>query len=106
MHPREITISDGGNELLIEWADGSISRISGRRLRNACGCSRCLADRRSGRSGRIPLSLVQEGAAHILSVDLPSSSRLSVAWGDRHETSLYRFSDLIELFPPERMGKG
>ena len=104
MHPREITIAEAGGALVIEWADRTVSRIPGRSLRNACGCSRCLADRRGGHGGAVSLSLLQEGAARIVSVDLPSSSRISVGWGDRHGSSFYRFSELIELFPPVREG--
>lgn len=104
MHPREIIITEGGSALVIEWADRTVSRIPGRSLRNACRCSRCLADRRGSHVGAVSLSLLQEGAARIVSVDLPSSSRISVGWGDLHGSSYYRFSELIELFPP--VGEG
>jgi DUF971 family protein len=106
MHPREITIGEAGRELVIEWADRSISRIPGRSLRNACACCRCLADRPGSRRSLVSLRHLEEGGSRIVSVDLPSSNSISIGWGDLHNVSFFRFSDLIKLFPPIREGGG
>lgn len=100
MHPAEITVEQEGTVLRIEWADRSISEISGRDLRDACDCSLCLSKRGDSGGRGMSLSLLSQNAARIRKLHLPSSSRLAVIWEDGHDDSLYRFADLIERFPP------
>ena len=98
MQPKEITVSETGDALLICWSDDSLSRIPGDRLRRACDCSAC---RSGNRGGGMSLSLLNPAAHQIRKIDLLSSSWLLVIWGDGHDRSIYTFTSLREQFPPE-----
>jgi DUF971 family protein len=83
---------EGGDTLVIVWADEHVSRFTLVELRRSCTCAQCreLRDRGEAiwpRPG-VPETLEVTGA------ELVGAWGLSLRWNDRHETGIYSWETL------------
>lgn len=89
--PRDIQY---GEDLTVEWKDGTVSRYPFRTLRDHCPCAACV-DELTGRKTldpeRIPADI------HIARAEYVGHYALRVDWSDGHNTGIYSFRLLREL---------
>ena len=92
--PREVRPDPSTRTLVVTWADGHVSAIEYRRLRDHCPCARCREVRDAGKK---PLSMA-------LTTKLDSWKRignyaLSFSWGDSHSEGIFAYDFLRGLCP-------
>ena len=85
---------DGPDALLVEWADGTRSRLPVRELRLACACATCV-DEWTGEARLDPKGV----PADVRPVRIRTVGRygIQVEWSDGHTTGIYPFGRLREL---------
>jgi len=91
---------DRTRQLRIAWADGSESTIPLVRLRQACPCATCRAEREAVKSN--PLRVVpriESASAQIVvrDAELAGNYALRIRWADGHETGIYDFKLLRQI---------
>jgi len=82
-------------DLAIEWGDGITAHYPFFYLRDICPCANCI-DEISGakilETGTIPKNI------HMTKVEYVGNYALKITWSDGHDTGLYSFSTLRELY--------
>ena len=90
--PRKIVCED---ELLIEWKDGSATRIDWLELRYRCPCASCLdeiTNERLVRRHEIKAGIRPANSEYV------GNYALRIFWNDGHDTGIYTFRSLKENF--------
>lgn len=92
--PERIEV-DGGTEVIVDWDDGTATRLSAARLRQLCPCAGC----KEG-PGRRQLEAVLEGPEPVTieAASLVGAYAINFVFGpDGHGTGIYSFRGLHEL---------
>jgi len=97
--PIELNL-DRKKHLWIRWADGLESVIPLAKLRAACPCAGCRADREE--RSRNPLAVVRAVAnaddlVTAVNAELQGNYALRILWKDGHDTGIYDFELLRRL---------
>lgn len=82
-------------DLTVEWRDGTVVHYPYFFLRNACPCAKCV-DEISGKKMLDPNSIAKD--IHIGKADYVGNYALQVKWSDGHDTGIYSFQFLREVF--------
>ena len=90
--PRDIVYQ---NDLTIEWRDGVTSHFPFFALRDACPCAQCI-DEMSGEKVLNPATIPAD--IHIKNAEYVGNYGLKVTWSDGHDTGIYHFKFLRELY--------
>ena len=90
--PRDIVYQ---NDLTIEWRDGVTSHFPFFALRDACPCAQCI-DEMSGEKVLDSKSIAAD--IHITNAEYVGNYGLKLTWSDTHDTGIYHFKFLRELF--------
>jgi DUF971 family protein len=85
----------GGEVLILEWADGTVSELTARALREACACADCRAkDDRPPAALRLQAPMV----AAIVDAHLVGSYGINLTFApDNHRTGIFTFDQLRDL---------
>ena len=95
MSPTKIKIRD--NEYLdITWSDGETRSIKLSNLRNNCPCAVCLAEKDEWSKSYIPLYTLEQ--LKITKIEIIGNYALGIKWEDGHDTGLYDYQYLLQLF--------
>ena len=90
--PKDIVFAD---DLTVEWKDGVVAHYPFHFLRDSCPCASCI-DEISGEkildSNTIPADI------HIEKAEYVGHYALKITWSDGHDTGLFSFSLLREMF--------
>jgi len=90
--PKDIVF---GEDLAIEWRDGTVAHYPYFSLRDACPCASCV-DELSGQKVLDPKSIPQD--IHIVNAEYVGNYAIRVTWSDGHDTGIYSFRYLREFF--------
>jgi DUF971 family protein len=91
-----------GNELAIQWNDGSESYLNLEMLRRACPCAACGGEPDVlGNISRPDVNYTPE-SFQLASFNMVGGYALQPRWRDGHDTGLYTFQYLRRLSPPVR----
>ena len=90
--PKDIVFDQ---DLKIEWKDGSESVFPYFNLRDACPCATCV-DELTGKKVLNPASIAED--IHIKKAEYVGHYGLRINWSDGHDTGIYAFRALRELF--------
>jgi len=85
---------DGPDGLLVEWADGTRSRLSVRELRLACACASCV-DEWTGEARLDPASVPPD--VRPTRIRAVGRYGIQVEWSDGHTTGIYPYARLRAL---------
>src|SRR5947207_14029707 len=90
-------IQQSGNELAIQWNDGSESYLNLELLRRACPCAACGGE--PDVLGHIlrPQVTYTDESFRLTGFDLIGGYALQPRWADRHSTGIYSFTYLRRL---------
>ena len=95
MSPTKIKIRD--NEFLdITWSDGKTRSIKLSNLRNNCPCAVCIAEKDEWSKSYIPLYTLEQ--LKITKIEIIGNYALGIKWEDGHDTGLYDYNYLLQLF--------
>lgn len=97
--PLEIEVVRDQN-VRIRWSDGLCSVIPLAKLRSACPCAACGAERESAQRQRLPIvpgSAAQEAMAIVNDAELVGRYALRITWKDGHDGGIYDFALLRSL---------
>lgn len=98
-YPTKLELIEG-NQLLIQWSDGSSRRYGFRELRDACPCATC-REKRKPTGGPAPLLPVLSAAEaqplKINGMKPVGSYAYSIAFSDGHDTGIFSFELLQAL---------
>ena len=83
-----------GDDLAIQWKDGTETRYPLFALREACPCAGCV-DEMTGRRVIDPKTIPPD--IHILKAEYVGHYALRLFWSDRHDSGIYAFAYLREL---------
>lgn len=84
-----------GDDLTVEWGDGVVAHYPFFHLRDACPCASCV-DEISGEKVLDPKSIPQD--IHVTHAEYVGNYALRIDWSDGHNTGIYSFRFLRELF--------
>ena len=90
--PRDVVFAD---DLKVEWRDGETSHYPFFALRDACPCAQCI-DEMSGEKVLDPNSIPKD--IHIKGAEYVGNYGLKITWNDGHDTGIYHFKFLRELY--------
>ncbi|MDH5751541.1 MAG: DUF971 domain-containing protein [Deltaproteobacteria bacterium] len=90
--PRDIIYAD---DLKIEWGDGVVAHYPFFYLRDLCPCAACV-DEISGE--KILDSSTIPGDIHVTGAEYVGNYALRVNWSDGHDTGIYTFASLREMY--------
>ena len=90
--PRDIVYAD---DLTIEWGDGVVAHYPFFYLRDVCPCASCV-DEMSGEKVLDAKSIAS--SIHIRKADYVGNYALRIQWSDGHDTGIYSFRFLRDLF--------
>ena len=91
---------DRRDGMRIRWEDGETSVIGLVRLRQACPCAACQAERERQAKAILPVvqaKAEQERMAAARAVELVGRYALRITWEDGHNAGLYEFGKLRSL---------
>jgi DUF971 family protein len=77
--------------LALRWPDGSEARFTHARLRAACPCSECRAQRRAG------TELREDAAVRVAAIEPVGAYALNLAFSDGHRRGIYPYAMLAAL---------
>ena len=77
--------------LALRWPDGSEARFTHARLRAACPCSECRAQRRAG------VELREDAAVRVAAIEPVGAYALNLAFSDGHRRGIYPYAMLAAL---------
>lgn len=90
--PRDVVFAD---DLMITWRDGTVGHFPFLSLRDLCPCAQCV-DEITGKKvidkNSIPKDIQIEKAEYV------GNYALRIKWSDGHDTGLYGFEFLREIF--------
>ena len=89
---RDVVFAD---DLTVEWRDGVVSHYPFFALRDACPCAECI-DELSGQKVLDPSTIQKD--IYIRSADYVGRYALRFDWSDGHNSGIYSFRFLRELF--------
>ena len=89
--PVEIRLRKASHVMEFEWADGEVTQVSARALRDACRCAECEAQRR----GDLDAGLT--GEVGICSVEPCGAGAVRLHFSDGHARGIYPFAYMREL---------
>ena len=92
--PKNIRVHRDDAVVEIVWAEGEVSRLSFRLLRQSCPCAVCI-DEFSGRRILDPESVPED--IQPLDISLTGNYAVKFVWSDAHDTGLYTWSHLHSL---------
>lgn len=94
--PTAVKAPHGARVMEITWADGHTSKLRHEILRGYCPCAHC-----QGHGGA--LHFVAGGNLDIREIEQVGLYALKFAWGDRHDSGIYRYEYLraLETATPE-----
>ena len=95
MNPVQIKILHK-EKLYIKWDDKSEGTISLMKLRRHCPCAVCHAERDEQSTTYIPLYTMEQ--LTVESMNIVGHYALAVIWKDGHNTGIYEFKQLKNLF--------
>lgn len=77
--------------LALRWADGREVRFTHARLRAACPCSECRAQRRAG------VEVLEDAAVRVAAIEPVGAYALNLAFSDGHRRGIYPYDMLAAL---------
>jgi DUF971 family protein len=77
--------------LALRWPDGREVRVTHARLRAACPCSACRAQRRAG------VDIEADNAVRLAAIELVGTYALNLAFSDGHRRGIYPYEMLATL---------
>jgi DUF971 family protein len=77
--------------LALRWPDGSAATLTHARLRAACPCSECRAQRRAG------LTVEADDAVRLAAIEPVGAYALNLAFSDGHRRGIYPYDMLATL---------
>lgn len=84
-----------GEQLLVEWSDGTVTELNAAQLRNACSCAEC---RSAAEAQRKTIRLMAPMHVTITDAHLVGSYGINFTFGpDHHRTGIFTFRQLQEL---------
>jgi DUF971 family protein len=86
-----------GNELAIQWNDGSETFLSLRLLRTACPCAACRGEPDVLGNVSRPRISYSEKSFQLTGFDLVGGYALQPRWADGHSSGIYSFTYLRRL---------
>lgn len=99
--PKSITVEDGEQELVIEWADRHVSRYSLDGLRQACPCAVCAGGHEF--MGQLPDPSVFTRPSLTLwkkvRIEPVGTYAIRIEWDDGHNTGIYTWERLRLMCP-------
>ena len=90
--PRDVVYAE---DLTIEWRDGLVAHYPFFFLRDVCPCASCI-DEISGEKVLDPKKIPED--IFIRQADYVGNYALRITWSDGHDTGIYAFRFLRELF--------
>lgn len=88
--PEQVVFHGTSGALELRWEDGGQARLEGPRLRAACKCAACEAQRRQGLA-------VAGGTALLLSLQAVGEHGLAMVFSDGHDRGIYPWAYLRQL---------
>ena len=88
-------ILNKGDHLEISWPDGRVGKYSCFLLRDSCPCAHCIHEI-TGEKLLDPASIPAD--IHAASLSLTGNYALKINWSDGHDSGLYTWERLDELF--------
>ena len=98
--PRDILF---GDDVTIEWRDGTTTHYSLFTLRNACPCASCVEEM-TGRKTLDPKSIPAD--IHIGKAEYVGHYGIRINWSDGHNTGIYSFAFLREMADDPNLAPG
>jgi len=89
--PVELRLRDGGTVLEVDWDDARSSRLSARRLRDACRCAGCTRARIDGSALPLDDSIAVSG------IDLIGGYAVNLRFSDDHARGIFPWAYLREI---------
>ena len=77
--------------LTLRWPDGGMAALTHARLRAACPCSECRAQRRAG------LTVDADEAVRLTAIEPVGAYALNLAFSDGHRRGIYPYEMLVTL---------
>lgn len=103
IRPAGITADRQSRELIIQWADGHVSRYPFSLLRYACPCAECRGghDRMGGNPDPEVFTRPDEDtpATRLKNAEPVGSYALTIEWEDGHHYGIYNWNYLRALCP-------
>src|SRR6266446_9439593 len=94
-----------GNELAIQWNDGTESYLDLQFLRRACPCAACGGEPDVLGNIMRPNVSYSENSFELAGFDLVGGYALQPRWRDGHGTGIYSFQYLRRLAAPVKIGR-
>ncbi len=96
--PRRIDLDSEAAELIIDWSDGSRSRLNLADMRRSCPCAMCREQRSAAAVAAGELRLL-EGEAATATAEATGyvpvgRYGIRINWADGHDTGIYTFDSL------------
>ena len=92
--PKNIRVHREDAVVEIVWAEGEVSQLSFRLLRQSCRCAVCI-DEFSGRRILDPESVPED--IQLRDISLTGNYAVKFVWSDAHDSGLYTWSHLHSL---------
>lgn len=94
--PKRIHLSSG-NELIINWADGKITRIPVGKLRKACPCAGCREENEKQADPFRVLKPKELEPLRLIRMDAVGRYAYKIIWSDGHDAGIYSLEYLRDL---------
>jgi DUF971 family protein len=91
IEPIELRLCDAGTALEIDWSDHRPSRLSARRLRDACRCAECTRAKVDGRA------LPRDNEIAVSAIDPVGSYAVNLRFSDGHARGIFPWAYLREI---------
>ncbi len=104
VQPTVITAEGSDKTLVVEWADGHVSRYSWEWLRWRCPCAECQGE--MGIPGKLQTTeKLQEEQKELVNLSLVGSYGIQLQWADGHSYGIYSFSWMRRACPCDECGE-
>ena len=92
--PQAIVLAKDQRSVSLTWADGAISTVSARRLRQYCPCAECVEEWSGKRTYDVEVIAAD---MKIIEIVPTGNYALSFTFGDLHRTGIFNWEYLREL---------
>jgi DUF971 family protein len=89
----------GDKSLSLQWNDQSETNIPLDKLRRLCPCATCISERNRESKSYIPI--FNQSQVTVKSMNSVGSYAIAIKWNDGHDTGIYEYSYLKQLFSQE-----
>lgn len=97
--PQAIVLAKDQRSVSLTWADGAISTVSARRLRQYCPCAECVEEWSGKRTFEVDTI---DPDMKAIAAESVGNYAVSFTFGDAHRTGIYQWAYLRDLAEAEQ----